>query len=197
MMTMNEIEKRLYDVLGNDLFKIYNDGHIIDNMYSNTEINIDDIEAAWFEEYDYLLFPVFEQQHPFSDGNEFMYKEKRRLLFMSPVIIGDPTIDIKKYKLDSMIYYTPFDKPNVIVSKKVPKGIVEVNKTNILKIRLSNGRTIPVLIDGNSLKCEEDGLYIENGGILTPTVEFFNRSSSVARVLKEFGVEFVEKPDKQ
>lgn len=194
MMTMNEIEKRLYKALGEDLFKVYSDGYILENRYSKTGINIDDIESYWFDEYDYLLFPVFEQQHPFSDGSEFMYKEKRRLMFMSPVFIEDEESDIKKYKLNTMLYYTPFDKPNVIISKKVPRGIVEVNKTIILKIMLSNGRVIPVLMDGNSIKCEEDGLYLENDGMLTPTVEYFNRSSSVARVLKEFGIECVDKP---
>lgn len=197
MMTMNKIEEKLYKKYGSDLFIFYKDGYILENQYTSTGINIDDIESAWFDNYDYLTYPVFEQQHPLSFDKEFTYQEKRKLIFLSPVILDSESSDISKYKLDKIMYYTPYDKPNVIRRMMVPRGIVDVNKITILKIKLSNGRVIPVLTDGNSLKCEEDGIYIENDGLLTPTVDYFNRAACVSMVLKEFGVKFIDNPDKQ
>lgn len=188
MIKMNMIEKELYDALGDDLFRVYRDGHLLTNRYAKDGINLDEITGYYFETTSYLSYPVYHKREvaQFDESKEFVYDSDLSMIMISPVKI-ESLKDLSRYGFNSLMFYTDYDDPILVQRKKVHSAPVSFDNISIVKVILDNQRELPILPDGNSKGLKQAGHMISNGLEKIEPVEFLNRSAMAARVLQAFG----------
>ncbi|MBP2101451.1 hypothetical protein ACFQOY_08045 [Enterococcus alcedinis] len=191
-MNRMKIEKQLFDQHGVELFKVYHKGYILPLENIQKGIAIHEIEEIWLEEYPYLSYPIFTQEPPVDEISKFTNEEQRCMVVISPIQISQKEVKLGAYGLNQLFYYSPFEEPDAILRINMPHSITDVIQVPVLKIRLKNQRIYPVFPEGNSIGCEEEGLFLREGEKYAPAIELDNRPMQIKQILEAFGVETVK-----
>ncbi|MGX6978762.1 hypothetical protein ACWN8V_05835 [Vagococcus elongatus] len=194
MKLMNKIEQKLHDELGDLMHTVYRDGCILPNRSSKDGIDMDGITGYYFEPVTYLIYPIYHQLHPESvvDETGYVLDSELGMIMLSPVNINSQE-ELQKYGFNRLMFHTEYDSPTNVVRHEVHTAPVTLDKINILKLVLANGREIPVMPDGNSIGLAGKGYKIMNNSEPIEPVGFLQRSTIAAKVLRAFGIKVFEK----